>query len=109
MTFLSVQIVRLVDDSFPGWVDCEFTDARARHHTITEKYAVLTHKMLDADSEYPTRGSMPCEVLHRYQNENGRACVRITTDKPLSIESNEGVSEFEVPEELVSSAPDSSP
>ena len=47
MTFLSVQIVRLVDDSFPGWVDCEFTDVRGRHHTITEKYAVLTHKMLE--------------------------------------------------------------
>jgi len=57
---LSVQIVRFVDDSFPGWVECQFTDAVGRVHTLIEKYPMVTAQMLDADSQYPQTGVVEC-------------------------------------------------
>ena len=99
---LSVQIVRFVDDSFPGWVECQFTDAAGRVHTLIEKYPMVTAQMLDADSQYPQTGVVECEVLNRSQDARGGDLVRI---RMLSIESTEGLSEFVVlPVQL--SAPD---
>ena len=106
MSFLSVQIVRFVDSHQPGWVECEFLDARGRRHVIKEKVPVVTRRDLDADSDYPTQGSVACEILNRYRDENGQECVRLTTARPLGIETNEGLSEFTVTEGLVNSSPD---
>lgn len=61
---LAVQIIRFVDDSFPGWVECEFTDATGRVHTIVDRYPIFTQQMLDADSQYPQSGAAQCEVLN---------------------------------------------
>jgi hypothetical protein len=50
--------------------------------------------MLDADSEYPTTGKIPCEVLERFLDATGRELVRVSTEKPCDIDSAEGLSEF---------------
>jgi hypothetical protein len=98
MHFISVRIVRFVDGHFPGWVECELVDAGGRRHIIIDKVPVLSDKDLDADSEYPTAGSVPCEVLNRYQDEKGRELVCVTTP---GIETKEGLSEFTVPGNLI--------
>jgi hypothetical protein len=101
---LTVQIVRFVDGRFPGWVECELVDAEGRCHLIIDKFPMFTPKVLDADSEYPTPGTVRCEVLkryERYQDEKGQELVRVR-----SIESTEGVSEFTVPASLITSVPD---
>ncbi len=59
---LIVQIVRLVDERFPGWVASEFVDANAIRHTITDKVPIFT-EVLDESSQYPQAGSVSCEVL----------------------------------------------
>jgi hypothetical protein len=68
MHFICVQIVRFVDSHQPGWVECELVDAARPRHIIIEKVPVVTTKDLDANSKYPALGSVPCEVLKRYQD-----------------------------------------
>jgi hypothetical protein len=50
---LAVQIVRFVDDSFPGWVACEFLDAEGRLHELVDKYPVFSAETLEPHSKYP--------------------------------------------------------
>lgn len=105
MQFISVQIVRFVDGHQLGWVDCELVDADGCHHTFTDKVPLLTSKNLGADSEYPTPGSIPCEVLKRYRDEKGREVVTVSTIKPAEITSKQGLSQFTVPARLVTNVP----
>lgn len=91
---LAVQIVRLVQDGFPGWVECQFNDAAGRVHTVVDKVPVLTTEVLDADSQYPRPGEIQYEVLGRTRDIARGKVVHITTP---GIESTEGLSEFVAP------------
>lgn len=91
---LAITIVRFVDDHQPGLVECEFADAEGRIHKIVEKIPLVTAADLWRDSTYPQPGSVACEVLRKWSDEHGRELARITTDRPWSIESTEGLSEF---------------
>jgi hypothetical protein len=102
--FITVQIVRFVDDHQPGWVECELVDADGRRHIIIDKVPVLTNKDLRADSEYPTVGNVPCEILSRHQDENGREIMCVST-AAIGIDTKEGLSEFTLPANLVTSSP----
>jgi hypothetical protein len=100
---VAVQIVRFVDTSFPGWVECELVDADGRRHILKDKVPIFTVEDLDAESKYPVPGSVACEILEQYENEKGQQFVRVSTIKPYHIESTEGLSEFTVPASLVTS------
>ena len=94
---LTVQIVRWVDDDpQPGIVACEFEDAEGRRHTVIEKQVMATETSLDAGSAYPQPGVIPCEILSRWRDSEGRELARITAERPYSIETTEGLSEFVV-------------
>jgi hypothetical protein len=93
---LAVQIVRFGDDTQPGVVAAEFVDAVGRRHTFIDKAHIFSEAMLDAASAYPQPGAVRCEILLRKQDAQKREIVRITTLRPDSIESTEGLSEFEV-------------
>lgn len=99
---VAVRIVRFVDGSFPGWVECELVDASGRCHILKDKVPIFTAEDLNADSKYPTPGLVACEVVERYHNEKGQELVRVSTVKPDGIESTEGMSDFTVPESAVS-------
>jgi hypothetical protein len=43
-----------------------------------------------------------CEVLKRYQNEKGQDLVCVSTNKPFSVQTIEGLSEFTVSAVLIS-------
>jgi hypothetical protein len=90
---LRVSIVRFVDDSFPGWVECDFKDAYDKKHTIVDKVPMVTTEMLDSTSPYPAIGSVPCQVREECHDAQGRDLVRIAT---VPIESTEGIWEFTV-------------
>jgi len=100
---VTVRIVRFVDSSFPGWVECELVDVAGRCHILKDKVPIFTVEDLDAESKYPMRGFVACEVVERYQNKKGQEFVRVSTIKPYHIESTEGLSEFTVPASLVTS------
>ena len=106
MDNVTVQIVRFVDSSFPGWVECELVDAAGRRHLLKGKVPIFTVEDLHADTKYPTPGFVACEVVERYQNEKRQEVVRISTAKPYDIESTEGLSEFTVCANVVISNPD---
>jgi hypothetical protein len=90
---LAVQIVRFVDDSFPGWVESQFVDATGRVHTLVDKYPLFTAGILDAHTQYPRSGEVQCEVLSQSADGRGRELVHIRVP---GIESTEGLSEFVV-------------
>lgn len=101
MPELTIQVVRFVDVTQPGWVECEFVDAAGHLHTLRDKVPIFTNEDLDANSRYPRHGTAACEVLEQWQDSQGRKLVRITTDRPYGIESVEGLTEFVVLRELI--------
>jgi len=94
--YLSVLIVRFVDDHQPGFVACEFQDADGQTQTLVDKVPIFTTEYLDADSDYPKQATAACVVLSRWRDAAGRDLVRISTVKPCCIETAEGMSEFVV-------------
>jgi hypothetical protein len=86
---LAVQIVRFVDDSFPGWVACEFLDAEGRLHELVDKYPIFSNETLEPDSKYPQPGSANVRSFSRRRDSGGRDLVHI---RLLVAESTEGLS-----------------
>jgi hypothetical protein len=101
---LKLQILRYVDDHFPGWVECEFTDAERQHHTVVDKVPIVSEESLGPEDEYPKRGTVRCEILERWHDSDGRDLSRITIERPDGVETKEGVSEFIVLSSQVVSA-----
>jgi hypothetical protein len=93
---LKLQILRYVDDHFPGWVECQFSDAEHRDHSLVEKVPVVSEESLGPEDIYPKSGTIRCEILEQWQDPDGRNLCRVTTERPDSVETSEGVSEFVV-------------
>ncbi len=102
MTYLRLQIVCFVDESFPGFVEGVFTDAEGTQHTIRDKVPVIALSDLWSDSEYPQPGVAACEVLDRSHDPENRSICRITIDRPWALESTTGQTEFAVLESQIS-------
>lgn len=94
MPAFAVQIVRFVDDSFPGFVECEFIDAKGRVHRIIEKEPVVSAQVLRADNAFPQLGKIACEVGENTRDDAGRALVTVSTARPWGIASTEGQTSF---------------
>jgi hypothetical protein len=77
MTCLRVDIVGFADESFPGFVHCDFIDASGNRHTFIEKIPVVTTQNLWSDSTYPQPGMMPCERVERLHDGEGSALARV--------------------------------
>jgi hypothetical protein len=93
---LRVQIIRYVDDHFPGFVECEILDASGRVHTFVEKGPVVSNKWPGPDDSYPMSGEIRCEILEQWHCPDGRDLLRVTTEQPDHVETKDGVAEFVV-------------
>ena len=93
---LRVQIVRYVEDYFPGIVACELVDAAGRVHTFIEKAPVVSDAWPGAEDKYPIGGAIRCEILEQWRDPDGRDLVRVTTEQPDYVETKENVTEFVV-------------
>jgi hypothetical protein len=82
-------------------VASEFVDAEGRVHTLIDKFPIFTAETLVADSHYPQPGDIRCEILSRTQDSRGRDLVHIRILP--GVESTEGLSEFVVLPEHLSS------
>ena len=96
MPSLAVQIVRFVDAHQPGFVECALVDAEGREHRFVEKMPIVTLDHLNERSQYPQPGVIACEVEASWLEPDGRALVRVTTERPWGVESVEGQSRFVV-------------
>lgn len=102
---LAVNIVRWLDDYFPGFVACEFTDAAGRVHTIEDKVPMVSVEELNSSCAYPQLGAVRCTVLGRWTDDQGRELLRISTGEPDAIESTEELQEFVVSKNQVKKIP----
>jgi hypothetical protein len=93
---LAVQIVRFVDDYQPGIVEVEFTDAAGQLHRLIDKAPIFTTETLSADSRYPQPGTVRCRLLRVCRDTGGRKHLTISTAEPFSVETGEGLAEFDV-------------
>jgi hypothetical protein len=93
---LRVQIVRYVEDYFPGIVECELLDAAGSVHTFIEKGPVVSDKWPGPEDKYPMNGIIRCEILERWHDPEGRDLVRVTTEQPDYVETKNGMMEFVV-------------
>jgi hypothetical protein len=106
MDDLQVEIVRFVEECQPNIVEARFSDSEGRCHTFVDKSAIFTTDWsLDAASKYPQAGVIRRQVLARWQVPAGREVVRVKTE----IESAEGVSEFVVLANQLSSSDSPAP
>src|SRR5262245_36182867 len=102
MDELQVEIVRFVEEHQPNIVEAKFFDSAGQCHTFVDKSAIFTTNWsLDAVSKYPQPGAVRCEVLARWRVPDGPDLIRVTTE----IESTEGVSEFVVLANQLSTSP----
>src|SRR5215467_56086 len=102
MPHLHVSIVRFVDESQPGFVECEFTDADGTVHSVVDKVPIFSPDDLWNDSAYPQPGFARCEILERSQDSRGNKLARVTIAEPDGLESKNGLSEFVVLEAQLS-------
>jgi hypothetical protein len=93
---LAVQIVRFVDDYQPGILEVEFTDAAGQPHRLIDKAPIFTTATLSADSVYPQPGTVRCSLLRVLQDRGERELLTISTAEPFSIETAEGLTQFDV-------------
>lgn len=94
MLLIPVEILRFVNPDFPGFVECELVDAEGTRHLFMEKVPVVTLEHLTEHSVYPAAGVIACEVEASWMEPNGRALVRVTTERPWGVESVGGRSLF---------------
>ena len=96
MYMLNVQIVRFVDSSFPGWVECVLKDTSNREWLFIDKIPIFTDQNLHEMSHYPQQGAIACEIIRIWVESDGRKRCIITTEIPLGIAAQDGKTEFEV-------------
>jgi hypothetical protein len=96
MPNLRVSIVRFVDETQPGVVECEFTDANDRVHRLIDKVPIFSEHALWIDSQYPQPGDARCQILEEFRDQSGRELVHVTIARPDSLETTDGETEFVV-------------
>lgn len=94
---LKVQVTHLVDEAFPGFVECQFQDVEGCKHAFIEKLPIVSARDTWPTSEdFPFIGYIACVVGERMTGEDGRLIAKIDTATPWSIESQGGNTRFRV-------------
>jgi len=83
---VKVEIIRFVDDHFPGIIEFKLTDACGRNWYFIEKVPIVCSHNLDYEDSYPQPGWLPCAVIERFADGTGRNIVRIDTEYSLEGE-----------------------
>jgi len=96
MPAIPVEIVRFTEEGVPSWVECALYDASGREWRFIDKVLIFTLADLDASSSYPQPGSIECEIVREWVDEDGRKRCLIDTTLPCGIDSVEGETRFEV-------------
>lgn len=96
MKFVQIVIERFTAPSQPGFVECSLIDAWDKTHLFEDKVPIFTNQYLDEDSSYPQTGCIACEILKCWTDAHSRQIITITTQRPWSVDSKEGVFEFDL-------------
>ncbi|MBW3622112.1 MAG: hypothetical protein KY468_01725 [Armatimonadetes bacterium] len=96
MKALTVQIVRFISDSQPGWVECRLRDAWGQEWAFVDKVPIFTKAHLDESSDYPQLGVIACLVKREWRDKDGRELCAIDTKMPWGVEATNGETCFDV-------------
>lgn len=64
MKAIKIQIVKLISNDQPCFVECRFYDAMNKEHIIQDKVPIITDKLLNANSEYPQEEIIACVIIN---------------------------------------------
>jgi hypothetical protein len=62
MFTVPIKIVRFISDVYPGFVAGELVDAFGAIHAFQDKVPAIALDYLDANSDFPREGVLPCEI-----------------------------------------------
>lgn len=99
MKAIRIKITSFISDDQPGFVECKFNDAWNKVHTVQDKVPIVTKKDLDANSDYPQDGVIACEIIKQWVDKDNRTIFTVTTERPWSVDTIDGLTEFDVIEE----------
>lgn len=88
---VDVIIARVVNQSFPAWVECELTDVNGKIHVFRDKSPIFESNSPRRDTKLPRSGGIRCRVVGE---ESGR--MMVDTELPDHIESISGFTRFSV-------------
>src|SRR5690348_15043830 len=94
--FVMVDIVRYLDDSYPGFVECRLIDAFGREWFFHDKVPVVTCADIDASSPLPQPGVIACEIIETRVQPDGRTIISIDTKSPWYVDATTGDTLFDV-------------
>ena len=92
---VTVQLTKLVDDGNPPAVECRLTDSNGQTHIFIEKITLVS-LLDDLPEAGGATGSICCQVLSSWQDDEGRRLTKVNTELPWHVTSLDGVSEFTV-------------
>lgn len=95
MLGVEIDILRFVDPSKPGWVECSLTDALGAKHIFLEKVPIVTDEYLDTNSSYPRKGVVACTIVESCIID-GQEAVVVETESIWGVESTAGESQFKI-------------
>jgi hypothetical protein len=94
---IKIAIVRLVDESFPGFVECEFADCFGKVWRLVEKGPVVAADWPGIEDAYPRPGLLACRMVGEpVENEEGRSIAEVDTHLPWGIEAPDGTTRFRI-------------
>ena len=99
MKAIKIKITCFISDHQPGFVEGRFNDAWNKEHVVQDKVPVLTSEDLDANSAYPQDGVIGCEIIKQWTDKDQRLIFTVTTEKPWSVDTIDGLTEFDILEE----------
>jgi len=96
MPSLQIQIDRVTDRSFPGWVECSFQDADGKTQSFEEKISVVSNGKPMDGTALPVSGHVDCECQAVWTDDRGRNLARIDIARPWGVQSTTGQTQFVV-------------
>ena len=92
MIGLKATIIEFIDDGYPGWVRCTFSDISNIEYFIVEKIPIVS----DGYDDSLRDAVIPCIIQEEIINDAGATVVTIDIDKPYNISDENGETVFRV-------------
>jgi len=90
-----VEITKIIDDDcWPAVVECKFSDAYGKEHTINEKFPIVTSEIITPNSTFPQKGMVRCSLLKKIIDKDVGLIIEVSTEIPDYVESLDGLSKF---------------